>query len=1670
MIGCADIIFTYFQPIRNILHQEFITRLLTIFLNGHSGSSLVFTRLWQLNPNLLVSGFLDLYNKDATSLSRILDVAQDLKILTAILQVKPFPFAIDLAALASRREYLNLEKWLQDNIAEHKDVFIRSCLDFLSQKIASDVTRQDTNAIPQSVPLSVEVMAIFLRVLLESSMSPENAELLKEVHSTCLQSYPKLMNVRSGGDSNSTGGEVSFSEDVEEEANSYYEQIYRGDMSIEHMIDLLQRFKNSNVPREQDVFACMIHNLFDEYRFFPKYPEKELAITGVLFGSLIQYQLVSYIPLGIALRYVLDALRQPAGSKMFGFGVQALLQFQSRLPEWPQYCSHLLQIPQLQQAHPEIVRYIQSTLQGNGGQSPDPSAPPVADSLSPKVEVPEEAPVKETKPVFTALNVDTLLANADQVNFEIPNESVQDKILFIINNVAQANLEAKTAELRDILGETAYQWFSHYLVVKRASIEPNYHQLYLLLLEALESQQLYRHVLHETYTNIKILLNGEKTVQSSSERALLKNLGSWLGGMTVARNKPIKHKNIAFKELLIEGYDNNRLIVVIPFVCKVLEQCSKSKVFKPPNPWLMAILRLLVELYLYADLKLNLKFEIEVLCKSLSLELNEIEPTTILKNRPPKELVAETSALIPDTIPRVGEGGYAPSARAAAGSAFLQGPQENHFATSPSLPEETMTINLPNLAAYLIFNPNLTLFATQPALRRLVSIAVDKAIREIIGPVVERSVTIAGLSTRDMIIKDFAMEPDENKMRKAAHLMVQNLAGSLAMVTCKEPLRLSMVTHMRNLFLQNGFTEQTLPEQAIMIVVNENSELACSIIEKAAMEKALPEIDEALASGFNNRKKHRERTNQPFYDMSVFSASRYPSSLPEPLRLKPNGLQMQQLRVYEDFARSRMQNQLTTYGAEPDRVPRATRPEVYHPSYGYAADVSYEGGAQAQAGAHQILEKFAQFIAELDKQISQTSAGSFNVLPQNHDIRLLVRQIPVLASQSFNRVETAMTLAQKVVQLLYKSESNLARETYVALLERLCETSNNVAKEVTTWLVYADDERKYNVPVTVALIRSGLISLVDQDMQLAKLIENGRPTVIDFTTKLVRTCVLEEPSCATRQEFINSLEALNRLAQRAKAPESVLMLLDDIRRGAQKSARDATRDDENAGLREQLQYLFTEWVRLYQYPSSNEKAYLSFLNQLAQQGVFKGDDISSMFFRICTETCVDHFLKNKPSPGTAPTASYQPIDAFSKLVVLLVKIQTDPTNTNNNAAKINQLSKILSIIVLVLAQQHEQRRHQFNQKPFLRLFSSLLNDFNSYEHHFQSIYFQILSALGHTFHTLQPLYFPGFTFAWLQLISHRLFMPKLLLADHQKGWPVFQRLLICLFTFLVPFLRNVELRETTRMLYRGTLRVLLVLLHDFPEFLCDYHFSFCDVIPASCIQLRNLILSAFPRNMRLPDPFTPNLKVDLLPEINQSPRVLSDYSGVLLTNNFKQDVDVYLKTRAPVPFLLDLRSKLLLDPNSAEAYNTGSKYNVPVINGLVLYVGIQAIAQSAPITHSAPMDIYQQLLLDLDSEGRYLFLSAIANQLRYPNSHTHYFSCVLLYLFAEGNQEIIKEQVTRVLLERLIVNRPHPWGLLITFIELIKNPRYNFWNHSFTRCATDIERLFESVSRSINQT
>ena len=51
-------------------------------------------------------------------------------------------------------------------------------------------------------------------------------------------------------------------------------------------------------------------------------------------------------------------------------------------------------------------------------------------------------------------------------------------------------------------------------------------------------------------------------------------------------------------------------------------------------------------------------------------------------------------------------------------------------------------------------------------LTRIVSNALENAIKEIISPVISRSVTIAMITTREIGLKDFSCETDELKIKR----------------------------------------------------------------------------------------------------------------------------------------------------------------------------------------------------------------------------------------------------------------------------------------------------------------------------------------------------------------------------------------------------------------------------------------------------------------------------------------------------------------------------------------------------------------------------------------------------------------------------------------------------------------------------------------------------------------------------------------------------------------------------------------------------------------------------------------------------------------------------------------------------------------------------------------
>lgn len=91
-----------------------------------------------------------------------------------------------------------------------------------------------------------------------------------------------------------------------------------------------------------------------------------------------------------------------------------------------------------------------------------------------------------------------------------------------------------------------------------------------------------------------------------------------------------------------------------------------------------------------------------------------------------------------------------------------------------------------------------------------------------------------------------------------------------------------------------------------------------------------------------------------------------------------------------------------------------------------------------------------------------------------------------------------------------------------------------------------------------------------------------------------------------------------------------------------------------------------------------------------------------------------------------------------------------------------------------------------------------------------------------------------------------------------------------------------------------------------------------------------------------------------------------------LTVYLVQDLDLYIKTRSPVTFLSEMRKTMQQRCNDKEM-----RYNITLMNTVVLYIGIQAIQHFRSkglipnmliITHSAHMDIFQNLSVDLDTK------------------------------------------------------------------------------------------------------
>lgn len=1026
---CPDLLFMallQINPPLTVMRQELFSTLIPIFLGNHPNSATILHHAWNSTnfnhslKHLIMHAMSEWYlrgENDQTRLTRILDCAQDLKALSNLLNTRSFLFVIDLACLASRREYLKLDKWLTDKIREHGEPFIQGIIKFLQRRCPQIM---NAKLIEDPIPMKVmqlpnETLGTILTCLqacigsvqqdladiiltitthgnillnkqrthiqqtnnarphrniepafgtsalgnhlfsapANDTMNPLTSNLSglnlaststgsfpfgnilgnmgtkSNSPSRLLQSpFPVMSNVSNnlgrisaippGDKLNITSNQPVFPDipqnipkEVEDEANSYFQRIYNHPphptLAIDEVLDMLQRFQESQVRREREVSQCMLRNLFEEYRFFPQYPDKELQITAQLFGGMIERNLVTtYVALGLALRCVLDALRKPEGTKMYFFGITALDRFKSKLHLYQKYCEHVRSITHFTEFPAHLIEYVEYGIQGQEPPMKTQTAALPNVLASPNILFRSNSSTQNVtstkaslvlansssglaprnlKSIANATNINTLLfANVDrEEKITLPPDAIQDKTAFIFNNLSQLNLQTKCEELKEIITKEYWPWLSQYLVLKRASIELNFHLLYSNFLDALKIPEIVKLVTKETFRNIKVLLHSDKGIENFSDRSLLKNLGHWLGMMTLGRNKPILFVDLDLKLLLMEAYlkGQQELLYVVPFVAKIVESCAKSKVFKPPNPWTMAIMNVLAELHQEPELKLNLKFEIEVLCKTLNIEIHSLKPALYLRDSERAQTMeSQFSQLNPH--PSKNKHMFHDTNQQQLGQS-TPASEENRDTIQPSVSASpcqandapiTTALQEPrfnfmdiivggsgsNLAQHIVISSSISVINAHPQIKQVVKTAIERTINEWVTPVVDRSVRIAVNTCEQIIRKDFALEPDESRMRTAAHYMVRNLTAGMAMITCRDQLHQSISANIKTGLASSMPINQSpeLAEMAAVQIASDNTELACAFIQKSAIEKAIPEIEKRLLNDFELRKAAKQ--------------------------------------------------------------------------------------------------------------------------------------------------------------------------------------------------------------------------------------------------------------------------------------------------------------------------------------------------------------------------------------------------------------------------------------------------------------------------------------------------------------------------------------------------------------------------------------------------------------------------------------------------------------------------------------------------------------------------------------------------------------------------------------------------------------------------------------------
>ncbi len=859
------------------LYDELIQEVIAPFLLNHNSSQFLIDEIWNKNRDLIIKVICTMWESqpDLMNLSRILDISQKLKdSLLLLVNCSNYNFSVNLAILSVKRDFLHIEKWLKERIKKSGDEFIEALINYLQNNLIAHCRGNNTNKgnVLEKAQLSMESLAIIIENLLNVSASPQTSIKLrneiKNVYKSIFENFDELQ------------VQPINSEDIERAANNLLQQMFNGEMQVSQLVKILIEYQKSSNPKETEIYACLTHSILDEYRFYHQYPEKHLKIAAELFGQLINNKLVEGIVESIALKYILEGIKKGSGP-LFNFGIIALNQFINKIYIWGSYLNTLLEMPKIKE-NSQLYDNLIKVYNGNAAKKGLP------------LKVNEKALKKQTENEIENANKNNkgknklnkelfpfssnfgdfyqFNTNSSYENIQIPSQEIMTSIKNIFNSLNKNNINEKTKELKEILNnESLIRWLSNYLIYNRIISDNNYHNIYNKLINSVDNNTLNKMLVKDTISSIKKLLIKGNYDDGSKEKTEIKNLGSWLGLITLGKNKPILAKDLDLKELLIDAYKNGKLSSRVIFVVKILEHTYENKIFQPKNPWIQAILSLLLEIYSKTNLKEKIKEEIEKLIKYLNIDTKQIPVSKILDNIQIQSLDFEKIQNIQNAI------------------------NINDLYKSVS----QLTDYIKKLCEMINQKKNKPTI-TEQDISKLLTQVLHSAICENLNSIVEKTVNNALETTKQLTIKDFSFESDENKFESAVMGFGPFLVSSLAKITSKDDL----LNSVKENFAKYKHLEPEITKIINNNISNEYIEIGCTFISNYIVKITTEKMkkDEEILKEIEKRKLNKLDENpQNELLMKI-------KTLPD--RLKPNlqGLTDEEFKVYDFDNKSKFED------------------------------------------------------------------------------------------------------------------------------------------------------------------------------------------------------------------------------------------------------------------------------------------------------------------------------------------------------------------------------------------------------------------------------------------------------------------------------------------------------------------------------------------------------------------------------------------------------------------------------------------------------------------------------------------------------------------------------------------------------------------------------------------